>query len=311
MKSIVTTAAIVAALGGPASWASTLPEVTIDDTGVFPESLTAAADGALYMGSWKGVVYRAAPKQIRATAWIQPSAQNGILSILGVLADDRRGVLWVCSVPAPNREPPAPGTTALMAFDLKSGAQKLNLPFPEPASVCNDITLAKDGTAYVSDTRNGRIFRIHPKASELELFAEDLQFKGIDGIVFSGDGTLYANSVTTNKLWRIAIGRDGKFGAVTELIPSQPLKGADGFRLLAGDRFLLTENAGGTLDEVDVTGNRATVKVLKDGLMMPTSAIRVKNTIYAVERKFDYVRKPELKGEDPGPFIVLAFPVPK
>jgi sugar lactone lactonase YvrE len=30
------------------------------------------------------------------------------------------------------------------------------------------------------------------------------ELKGIDGIVFSGDGTLYANSVTTNRLWRIA-----------------------------------------------------------------------------------------------------------
>jgi sugar lactone lactonase YvrE len=263
------------------------------------------------MGSWKGVVYRALPQQTKAMAWIKPTAENGILSILGVLADDKRGVLWVCSVPAPNREPPAPGSTALMAFDLKSGIQKLNLPFPGPAGVCNDITLAKDGTAYISDTPNGRIFRIHPRAGELELFAEDAQFKGIDGIAFSGDGTLYINSVTTNKLWRIVIGKDGKMGAVTELTPSQPMKGADGWRLIAGNRFLLAENAAGTVDEVDIAGDKATIKVLRDGLKTPTSAIRVKDTIYAVERKFDYVRKPELKGQDPGAFTVLSLPLPK
>ncbi len=291
--------------------AATRPSVTIEDTGVFPESLTAAADGTLYMGSWKGVIYRALPKQTKATAWISPTAQNGLLSVLGVLADDRRGVLWVCSVPAPTREPPAPGVTALMAFDLKNGQQKLNLPFPSPASVCNDITLAKDGKAYVSDTPNGRIFRIGPKAGELELFAEDLQFKGIDGIAFSGDGSLYINSVSTNKLWRIVIGKDGKMGAVTELTPSQALHGPDGMRLLSGNRFLLAENSAGRLDEMDVAGDTATIKVLREGLQTPTSAIRVKDTIYAVERKFDYVRKPELKGQDPGPFTVLAMPVPK
>ncbi len=39
-----------------ASVGATLPAVTIDDTLVFPESLSAAADGSLYIGSWKGVV---------------------------------------------------------------------------------------------------------------------------------------------------------------------------------------------------------------------------------------------------------------
>jgi len=49
-----------------------------------------------------------------------------------------------------------------MAFDMKTGEQRLNLPLPAPASVCNDITLAQDGTAYMSDTPNGRIFRVRP-----------------------------------------------------------------------------------------------------------------------------------------------------
>jgi sugar lactone lactonase YvrE len=119
---------------------------------VFPESLSAAADGSLYMGSWKGIVYRALHGQTKATPWIRPSAENGLLSILGVM---------------------------------------------------------KNGAAYISDTPNGRIFRVSRGSKQLELFAQGEQLKGIDGTVFSGDGTLYANSVTTNKLWRIAIGKDG------------------------------------------------------------------------------------------------------
>jgi hypothetical protein len=74
---------------------ATLPDVTIDDTLVFPESLSAAADGSLYIGSWKGIVYRALPGQTKATPWIRPSAENGLLSILGVLVDDRQGRVWV------------------------------------------------------------------------------------------------------------------------------------------------------------------------------------------------------------------------
>jgi sugar lactone lactonase YvrE len=301
---------LAATLLSGTSLAATLPEVTIDDTLVFPESLAAARDGTLFVGSWKGTVYRALPRQTKAVPWVTASPDNGLLSILGVLVDDRAGLLWVCSVPAPSREPPAPGTSTLMAFDLRTAQRKLNLGLPAPAAVCNDITLSKDDTAYVSDTPNGRIYTVKRGSASLELFAEDARLKGIDGIVFSGDGTLYVNSVTTNKLWRVGIGKDGKAGPITELKVSQPLQGADGFRLIGGNRFLLAENGDGQVDEVDVAGETATVKVLKDGLMTPTSAIRVGRTIYAVERKIDYVRKPELKGQDPGPFTVRAMPLP-
>jgi len=285
-------------------------DVGFDDTRVFPESLGASSDGTLYIGSWKGTVYRARPGEALATPWIEPSAENGLLTILGVLPDDRAGWVWVCSVPAPARDPPAPGTSALMAFDIKTGEQRLNLPFPAPASVCNDITLAEDGAAYISDTPNGRIFRVRSQTKSLELFAQDEQLTGIDGIVFSGDGTLYANSVTSNRLWRIAIDRFGHVGAITQLSLSQPLKGADGFRLIRGDAFLLAENAAGRLDEVHISGDQATITVIKQGLDTPTSAIALGRTIYGVERKIEFVTNPELRGKDPGPFKIFALPLP-
>jgi hypothetical protein len=302
-------AAAASLIAVPAS-ASAPRDIAFDDTRVFPESLGASRDGTLYIGSWKAIVYRARPGEGLATPWIKPSSENGLLTILGVLPDDRAGWVWVCSVPAPARDPPAPGTSALMAFDMKTGEQRLNLPFPAPASVCNDITLAKDGTAYISDTPNGRIFRVRPHTKSLELFVQDEQLRGIDGIVFSGDGTLYANSVTSNRLWRIGIDRRGHVGAITQLTPSQPLNGADGFRLIRGNVFLLAENAAGRLDEVHISGNRATITVIKESLDTPTSAIALAHTIYGVERKIEFVSNPKLKGKDPGPFKIFALPLP-
>jgi sugar lactone lactonase YvrE len=310
MKQTIGLLAAGASLIAAMASASAPRDIAFDDTRVFPESLGASRDGTLYIGSWKGVVYRARPGETLATPWIKPSSENGLLTILGVLPDDRAGWTWVCSVPAPARDPPAPGTSALMAFDMKTGEQRLNLPFPAPASVCNDITLAKDGTAYISDTPNGRIFRVRPQAKSLELFVQDEQLKGIDGIVFSGDGTLYANSVTTNRLWRIAIDRSGHVGAITQLTPSQPLKGADGFRLIRDNVFLLAENAAGRLDEVHISGDQATITVIKESLDTPTSAIALGRTIYGVERKIEFVNKPELKDKDPGPFKIFALPLP-
>jgi hypothetical protein len=310
MKQLIGLLAAAASLIAAPASAGASRDIAFDDARVFPESLGASRDGTLYMGSWKGIVYRARPGEALATPWIKPSSENGLLTILGVLPDDRAGWVWVCSVPAPARDPPAPGISALMAFDMKTGEQRLNLPFPAPASVCNDITLAKDGTAYISDTPNGRVFRVRPQTKSLELFVQNGQLKGIDGIVFSGDGTLYANSVTSNRLWRIAIDSSGHVGAITQLTPSQPLNGADGFRLIRGNVFLLAENAAGRLDEVHISGDRATITVIKEGLDTPTSAIAFGRTIYGVERKIEFVNKPELKDKDPGPFKVFTLPLP-
>src|SRR5687767_9878856 len=94
-------------------------DVLIEDTHVFPESITATEQGALIMGSVKGVVYRAEPGASSAKPWLYPTAENGLFSVLGVLADDARRTLWLCSVPSPlPGSPPAPKgmPSALVAF---------------------------------------------------------------------------------------------------------------------------------------------------------------------------------------------------
>ncbi|MGZ3272550.1 MAG: SMP-30/gluconolactonase/LRE family protein [Caulobacteraceae bacterium] len=282
-------------------------DIRIDDTHVYPESLSATADGTVYVGSIKGVVFRAEPGSKMAEPWVQP---EGVLSILGVLADPANRTLWLCSTPNNFRNPPIAGTSALMALDLKTGKQKGAWPFPAPASACNDITVAKDGTAYATDTPNGRIFTLKRGAKALELFAEDARLKGIDGIAFSGDGTLYANIVSKGQLVRIDRGADGKFSGVTVLELSQPVAGPDGFRLISGKRFLLAEGNGGKIDEATIEGDHAAIKVLKEGLLSPPGVTMAGKTAYAIEGKITYLIDPKLKGQEPGPFLVHAIPLP-
>jgi streptogramin lyase len=293
-------------LGGQALAAT---DIRIDDVGVFPESLSATPDGVIYNGSIKGIVFRARPGAATAEPWIRPTAENGILSILGVLADSRSRTLWLCSSPSPLRTPPAVGIASLMAFDLSSGRQKGVYPFPAPASACNDITIDKNGDAYATDTPNGRIFRLKAGGKALELFADDPRLKGIDGIVFGGDGTLYLNIVSRGQLMRLDRGLDGAMTGLTELTLSQPVAGPDGFRLIQGNRFLLAEGSSGRIDEVVIDGDRATIKVLKEGLVSPPGVTRVGRTAYALEGKILYLIDPKLKGQDPGPFMVRAIPL--
>ena len=127
-------------------------EVTIDDSGVQAENLTSSQDGSVYFGSTaKGTIYRAAPGAPRAEPWIQASTA-GLTNVLGVLADDKTGTLWVCQNNTGGRGgAPVVGQTALRSFDLKSGAAKGTYPFPSNGGVCNDMGILTQALRFLAE----------------------------------------------------------------------------------------------------------------------------------------------------------------
>jgi hypothetical protein len=317
MKQIVTLVLVLGALGacdaaraqhkapGP------LPDIVMDGTNLYPESMSSGTDGTVYIGSMKGIVFRAKPGADKAMAWIKPSPANGILTLLGVLVDAPTHTLWLCSDPGTLRSPPVTGTAALLAFDLKTGRPRGHYPFPAPASICNDISVAPNGDVYASDTPNGRILRLAKGATALTVFADDARLKGIDGLVFGGNGVLYLNNVSRNQLLIMDIRPDGTAGPITELTLSQPVAGPDGFRFIGGNRFILAEGNAGRVDLVTISGVHATIQVLREGLQSPPAVTLVGNTVYALEGKILYLISPALKGKDPGAFKAYAVPLPQ
>jgi hypothetical protein len=295
------------ALAGPVFAAD---DVLIDDVHVYPESLSTDRAGRLYIGSVKGVIFRTAPKGDLAEPWIRPDADNGILSLLGVLVDERAHTLWACSSPMPFRVPPAVGTSALLAFDLATGKIRARYEFPAPASACNDITIARDGTAYATDTPNGRIFVLKRGAKALALYAQDPALKGVDGIAFAGDGTLYVNNVQANTMLRIDRKPDGTFAGLTPLALSQPVKGPDGLRLLGGNRFLQAEGGSGKVTLVTIAGDKATITDIRTGLDSSPGITPARGRAYAVEGKIQYLFAPGFKGKEPGAFMARAIELP-
>lgn len=281
-------------------------EIVIDDTRVFPESLTSTADGTIIIGSLDhGTVYRAAAGAAKATPWIA-AGRNNLGRVLGVFANDATNTLWVCT----NDKDPKGTSAELKAFDLKTAAAKGGYPFPN-GGFCNDVAIAHDGTTYVTDTKGGRILTLKPGVTALAVWAADPKWVGIDGIALLPSGAVLFNNVRENQLVRVDMKGDGTAGATTQLALSQPIDGPDGMRAMPDGRIILAENRAGKIDIVDVTGDAAKIQTIRDGFKFtPTAVTIVGDTAWVLEARFAYRNDPALKDKDPGVFGATAVPLP-
>lgn len=287
-------------------------DIPINGTRVFPESITSDAAGNLYNSSTGATIYRTVKGGTTAEPWIVPNAENGLTSMLGVFADDRHGLLWACNNPGFGG-PPVPGAvSSVKGFDLKTGALKASYPFPAGKPVaCNDLAVAKDGAVWVSDTSGGRLYYLREGGNALVQFADDAALVGIDGLAFSGDGTLYINNVRQHLLQRVNRNADGTYAGLTSLMLSDKLNGPDGLRSVGGNKFLQAEGPGGRVALIEVSGDNAKVTPIKTGLDSSPGVTRIGSTGYATEGKIGYLFDPALKDKDPGPFIIRSFPLPE
>jgi sugar lactone lactonase YvrE len=101
---------------------------------------------------------------------------SGLDAVLGLAVDAPRKTLWACtSAMAENVrfEKAREGQAALQAFDLGTGqaGRRIALTGAGPHN-CNDLTVARDGTVYVSDSTVGKVLILKPRAAELSLLAE-------------------------------------------------------------------------------------------------------------------------------------------
>lgn len=286
----------------------------------FAESITATSDGALIFSSFAGGrISRAAPGAKEASEWIKPGS-NGLLSVLGVLADEQSNTLYACSVDASGFGVVVPTGTkpgALKTFDLKTGAPKASYDVPAGTiegqlPLCNDMVVAGDGTVYITDTLSGRILRLKKGATALETWATDPRWdaKGpqLDGIAILADGNLYANIFEGDGLYRIEIKSDGSAGAITKLETSRKLYHSDGLRKFGPNSLLMVEGEKvGTLDLITISGNSAKIETVKDGFDGPVSLIQVGDFAYVLDNPLRYLFDPELS-KKPGPPI-QAIPV--
>ena len=257
--------------------------ILIGDAKSQPESLTLAPGGVLIVGSASSpFVYRVRPGSSTAEKFIDASAEGPGTFFFGMLADASSNTLWTCQLtPVPNTTP-VQRHTALRSFDLTTGAAKIRWNLPGENTTCNDFAIGPDKALYITDTATGRIYRLAAGASTAEVYLEHRTLMGVDGITFL-DGVLYVNNVIYNKLYRIPVDAAGKPESPVDIWMDQPVKGPDGMRAANG-KLYLAENGSGIISALTISGDKASVTVLKDGLKTPTGVEPAGDTLWIAER---------------------------
>ncbi|HEX5226784.1 MAG TPA: hypothetical protein VFW44_03705 [Bryobacteraceae bacterium] len=90
--------------------------------------------------------------------------------VLALRMDERRGILWAATGWLAHCEHCSAGDkdrTALLAFDLNSGALRKRIESPVPG-LLGDMTISRNGDLYVSEGIHGAVLRLRAGANQLE-----------------------------------------------------------------------------------------------------------------------------------------------
>jgi sugar lactone lactonase YvrE len=295
------------AAGGDAG--STAPSgfelLALPGTTWFPESLTAAKNGAVFVGSLGGLgIARFDAATDVATRFVAPGV---VKNVAGVLADDANGLLYACD----NDLGASPYQATLRAFDLATGAAKASYPFPA-AGFCNDMAFDNAGNLFVTDSF-GKIQRLKKGATALDTWLTNTLLAptaasgfGADGIAFDGTSSFYVNAFSDSRLLRVPVNGDGTAGTPVSITTTPALVNPDGMRALDATTVLVVE--GGRLSRVAVTGTTGAATTLVSRLDTPTS-VAISGAHYFVSEGQLPVFLGAVKGPPALPFLVRRFPI--
>lgn len=253
-------------------------EIMLPGATYYPESLSADADGTLYVGSLvTGQVVAFADGETEGTVVV--GASSGVTGVAGVAV--RGNELWLCSIDTAFQR-----QTEVRSFTLE-GAARATYRLGSN-QFCNDLAFDAAGALYVTDSFNGTVLRLAPGGSALEPWLENAALApamrggfGLDGLAVV-DGAVFVNKFDTGGLYRIAIGADGAAGPAQPITVTPALTAPDGMRAL-DHRTLLVAEGSGRLTKVKIDGVTATATALATDLDQPTGVTVARGSAWVVE----------------------------
>lgn len=176
-----------------------------------------------------------------------PSGAHGLLSALGIAVDAEHRRLWVVSAGIPQTRDLKVDDrkkSALLAFDLDSGAWLRTVDAPPGDRSWNDLELAADGSVFVSDPAAKALLRVKPDGGILTLLAGEEHLGSPGGLALSADGRLLYVADWTNGVGVLdleAPAADKARWTWMRPPPDSTVLGIDGLRR-EGNRLLAIQN---------------------------------------------------------------------
>ncbi len=182
-------------------------------------------------------------------------------------------------------------TAELLVFNLNTRALERRtdldalIPADEP-NFANDVTIAPDGTAYVTDSFSPVIYKVTADGTPSVLVRDNVKFFspafGLNGIVYHPNGFLIVANAGQGKLYKVDLANGNTISEI--LIPSA-LPG-DGLTLLNGDLYVVT--GGSRVAQVRSTDNWQKASIIKfdEGVYTgATTSVAVNNQIYTLNAR--------------------------
>ncbi|MFC7584655.1 hypothetical protein ACFQYP_13630 [Nonomuraea antimicrobica] len=174
-----------------------------------------------------------------------------LISSVGIRIDPARRLLYVANADDGAGERSTPATRKRVAglgvYDLRTGRRVRYVDLAATAGRAgenhfgNDIAIAPDGTAYVTDSFAPVVYRVGTDG-RASVFLRDARLGG-DGFAANGiawqDGHLVIAKTDDGTLWRVPAGDPGSLRPVPL---DQPLTGADGLAVRDDGSLLVVRN---------------------------------------------------------------------
>lgn len=143
----------------------------------------------------------------------------------------------------------------LLGFDHSTGERVVDVNVPD-AVFLNDVATDDDGTVYVSDMKDNRIYRYND--GELNVFAEGKHLESPNGLLVDGDRLLVGGLSSGDDVPGHLFSLDLRTGE-KELIRQEPLGGLDGIELDGRGNYLVTDWGAGKVFRIGADGSKETL----------------------------------------------------
>jgi sugar lactone lactonase YvrE len=170
-----------------------------------------------------------------------------LISTFGLTVDEKRKRVLVTfgDIGVGTRTSPttAQRQSGLGIFDLRTGKRikLVNLEFGAEPRAANDVSVDRDGNAYVTDTFGDAIYRVD-RHGRVTNQIRDPRFAseafGLNGIVAHPDGFLLATKYDSGELFKVST--DGK--KISAVALDQPILGGDGLALRRDGSLIVVTN---------------------------------------------------------------------